>query len=56
MPPKNRRANETQTTKAIPLSEYSAKRTFDATSEPTPAMLEAWSGPLLFVIQQRSPA
>jgi len=36
------------------LSEYSAKRTFEATPEPAPAMLEAGSGPLLFVIQQHS--
>jgi bifunctional non-homologous end joining protein LigD len=36
------------------LSEYSAKRTFDATPEPSPALPEARSGPLLFVVQQHS--
>ena len=36
------------------LSEYSAKRTFDATPEPAPALAEARSGPLLFVVQQHS--
>src|SRR5512132_607871 len=33
------------------LSEYSAKRAFDVTPEPAPA-LAARSGPLLFVVQQ----
>jgi bifunctional non-homologous end joining protein LigD len=37
-----------------PLSEYTAKRAFDATPEPAPALLAARSGPLLFVIQQHS--
>ncbi|HEU4353739.1 MAG TPA: DNA ligase D [Burkholderiales bacterium] len=36
------------------LSEYSAKRSFKATPEPAPAVPEARSGPLLFVIQQHS--
>jgi bifunctional non-homologous end joining protein LigD len=36
------------------LSEYSAKRTFDATPEPPPTVPEARSGSLLFVIQQHS--
>jgi bifunctional non-homologous end joining protein LigD len=36
------------------LSEYSAKRTFDATPEPGPEVVEKRSGPLLFVIQQHS--
>lgn len=36
------------------LSEYSAKRTFDATPEPSPTLPEARSGPLLFVVQQHS--
>src|SRR5436853_4423891 len=35
------------------LSEYSAKRSFKATPEPAPAMVER-SGPLLFVIQHHS--
>ena len=36
------------------LSEYSAKRAFDATPEPAPAVAEGRSGPLLFVIQQHA--
>jgi len=36
------------------LSEYSAKRAFDATPEPAPAVREESSGPLLFVVQQHS--
>jgi bifunctional non-homologous end joining protein LigD len=36
------------------LSEYSAKRSFTATPEPAPAVAEARTGPLLFVIQQHS--
>ena len=36
------------------LSEYTAKRTFDATPEPAPALVHRESGPLLFVIQQHS--
>lgn len=35
------------------LSEYSAKRSFDATPEPAPAVAPR-SGPLLFVVQQHS--
>jgi bifunctional non-homologous end joining protein LigD len=36
------------------LSEYSAKRAFAATPEPAPALPQARSGPLLFVVQQHS--
>ncbi|HYV86740.1 MAG TPA: non-homologous end-joining DNA ligase [Patescibacteria group bacterium] len=36
-----------------PLGEYAAKRTFDATPEPPPAVAER-SGPLLFVIQKHA--
>ena len=36
------------------LSEYSAKRRFEATPEPAAAVPAARSGPLLFVIQQHS--
>jgi bifunctional non-homologous end joining protein LigD len=36
------------------LSEYSAKRTFEATPEPPPVVTKARSGPLLFVVQQHS--
>ena len=36
------------------LGEYAAKRTFAATPEPSPALLETRSGPLLFVVQQHS--
>jgi bifunctional non-homologous end joining protein LigD len=36
------------------LSEYSAKRSFNATPEPAAAVPEARNGPLLFVIQQHS--
>lgn len=36
------------------LTEYSAKRSFQATPEPAPAGGEARNGPLLFVIQQHS--
>ncbi len=36
------------------LGEYSAKRRFEATPEPAPALREARGGPLLFVIQQHS--
>ena len=38
---------------AAPLAEYSAKRAFDVTPEPAPAVA-ARAGPLLFVIQQHS--
>ncbi|HEY5802758.1 MAG TPA: DNA ligase D [Lysobacter sp.] len=34
------------------LSEYSAKRRFEATPEPPPVAVEGGSGPLLFVVQQ----
>src|ERR1700680_4447514 len=36
------------------LTEYSAKRTFTATPEPTPAVPAPGSGPLLFVVQQHA--
>jgi bifunctional non-homologous end joining protein LigD len=36
------------------LGEYSAKRKFEATPEPAPALPQARSGPLLFVIQQHA--
>src|SRR5688572_2153993 len=36
-----------------PLSEYSAKRAFDATPEPQPALVQR-SGPLLFVVQMHA--
>src|SRR5688500_7847506 len=36
------------------LSEYSAKRKFEATPEPAPALRESRGGPLLFVVQQHS--
>ena len=36
------------------LKEYSAKRTFTATPEPAPALVEGRGGPLLFVFQQHS--
>ncbi|MGH8772326.1 MAG: non-homologous end-joining DNA ligase, partial [Burkholderiales bacterium] len=36
------------------LSEYSAKRTFEATPEPAPTLLQARTGPPLFVIQKHS--
>src|SRR5512146_166988 len=35
------------------LSEYSARRTFEATPEPAPTLAEG-NGPLLFVVQQHS--
>ncbi|HEV8695640.1 MAG TPA: DNA polymerase ligase N-terminal domain-containing protein, partial [Lysobacter sp.] len=36
------------------LSEYSAKRRFEATPEPAPAVPEHGSGPLMFVVQQHA--
>ena len=36
------------------LSEYAAKRKFEATPEPAPAATGATAGPLLFVVQQHS--
>src|ERR1700687_5426502 len=36
------------------LSEYSAKRSFEATPEPAAALAEGRSGPLLFVVQQHA--
>jgi bifunctional non-homologous end joining protein LigD len=38
----------------VPLGEYSAKRSFQATPEPAPALSGPGSGPLLFVVQQHS--
>src|SRR5215813_4467719 len=49
-----RRAKRLSVAGPAPLSEYSAKRTFDATPEPAPAVGEPRAGPLLFVIQQHS--
>src|SRR2546428_7409820 len=54
MPPRStagKRAKAAQAT--TPLSEYSAKRTFEATPEPAPALAPG-TGPLLFVVQQHS--
>ncbi|MBI4292646.1 MAG: DNA ligase D [Betaproteobacteria bacterium] len=53
-PPKGRQANQPRTAEPASLGEYSAKRTFEATPEPAPAILEARTGPLLFVIQQHA--
>ena len=39
---------------AKPLSEYSAKRRFDATPEPAPSLAPDGQGPLLFVVQQHA--
>lgn len=36
------------------LSEYSAKRRFEATPEPAPVLPDGGAGPLLFVVQQHS--
>ena len=36
------------------LEAYAAKRAFAATPEPSPALLESRSGPLLFVVQQHA--
>ena len=36
------------------LSEYSAKRAFEATPEPAPVLAQVRSGPLLFVVQKHS--
>jgi len=36
------------------LSEYSAKRAFNATPEPAGAVREESAGPLLFVVQQHA--
>src|SRR5947207_6162495 len=36
------------------LGQYAAKRSFDATPEPAPALLPPRKGPLLFVIQQHA--
>src|SRR5512140_2805197 len=37
-----------------PLGEYSAKRAFESTPEPAPALARAAGGPLLFVVQRHS--
>jgi bifunctional non-homologous end joining protein LigD len=52
--PSRKRAIRARSSENASLSEYSAKRAFDATPEPAPAASEAGSGPLLFVIQQHS--
>ncbi|MGH8728465.1 MAG: DNA polymerase ligase N-terminal domain-containing protein [Burkholderiales bacterium] len=51
---KGKRATSPRTAEPTSLSEYSAKRIFEATPEPAPAVRAASSGPLLFVIQQHS--
>ncbi len=51
---KGKRANRRGAGKPASLSEYSAKRTFDVTPEPAPAILEPRAGPLLFAVQQHS--
>ena len=50
-PPKDKRDNRPAAAPAL-LDEYSAKRTFDATPEPAPSVVERRNGPLLFVIQK----
>ena len=52
--PKGKHPAQPRAAGPVPLSEYSAKRTFEATPEPAPAVPEARSGPLLFVVQQHS--
>ena len=42
------------TAKKTALSEYAAKRAFDATPEPAASVVDRRTGPLLFVIQQHS--
>jgi bifunctional non-homologous end joining protein LigD len=51
-PSKGKRGKGTPAPKTSPLAEYTAKRAFDATPEPGPALAEQGSGPLLFVIQK----
>ncbi len=51
---KGKRAVRPRAPEPASLSQYSAKRTFEATPEPAPAAPEARSGPLLFVVQQHS--
>ncbi len=53
-PEKGTHAKRPRTGGPASLSEYTAKRTFNATPEPAPAMLESRTGPLLFVVQQHS--
>jgi bifunctional non-homologous end joining protein LigD len=48
-----RRVKRPATPGSAPLDEYAAKRAFDATPEPPPAIAER-SGPLLFVIQKHA--
>src|SRR5216117_1897267 len=47
------RVKRPSTPGSTPLDEYAAKRAFDATPEPPPAVAER-SGPLLFVIQKHA--
>ncbi len=49
-----KRAQPRRAAAPMPLGEYSAKRTFEATPEPAPAAIETRTGPLLFVVQQHS--
>ncbi|HUL97585.1 MAG TPA: DNA ligase D [Usitatibacter sp.] len=45
---------KTPAAKGAALGEYTAKRAFDATPEPAPALAARRTGPLLFVIQQHA--
>src|SRR5688572_23719495 len=51
---KGKRPNRPRPAGRAPLDEYTAKRTFEKTPEPVPALPDARAGPLLFVIQQHS--
>jgi bifunctional non-homologous end joining protein LigD len=54
MPPRTSAGKRAKAAEAAaPLGEYSAKRTFEATPEPAPALAPG-TGPLLFVVQQHS--
>lgn len=53
-PSTGKRADPARTAEPTSLDEYSAKRSFAATPEPAPALPQACSGPLLFVVQQHS--
>ncbi len=51
--PPTRKPERTKAAEAAALSEYSAKRAFEATPEPAPALAPG-TGPLLFVVQQHA--